>query len=365
MRIAIIGCGGRISGVYAHHIRKACPTARVVGVIDPDEQSARARLPADERDAVPFFTDLDQLMRNARPEAILIGTRCNLHARYAIAVAPYGIPLFLEKPVAIDLDEAIALERAWAGRSDQVVVSFPLRVSPLVEQAQRWMAEPATGRMTHLNAVNYVTYGWHYFEHWYRDSRLTGGLLLQKATHDFDYLAHLAGAPIARVATLATYGRVHQDLTQRSGAGESDVAYHAGIGTPESGMNEDCSSSLIEFANGLHGTYSQVFFARHDAGERGVTVSGQCATIAFDWCSERIRRHWHHAALSEELHLTAQGGHAGGDDVLGANFVAVVQGTARSRTSLQAGLESVYACLAAKESVATGQFTRVRRWGQA
>ncbi len=362
MRIAIVGCGGRMSGVY-HLLRSVCPDARLVGVLDPDEAGVRSRVPADERDSVRFFPDLATLMCEARPDAVMVGTRCDLHATYGAQLAAYGLPVFLEKPVATSLADALALERAWGARHDQVVVSFPLRVSPLVKQAARWLAEPANGRISHVNAVNYVTYGANYFTQWYRDHAITQGLFLQKATHDFDYLAHLVGAPITRVAAMALHGRVHQDVSTRHGNGEADVLYHEHIGRPDSGMNEDCSSALIEFANGIHGTYSQVFFAREAAGERGVRLSGQRSTIGFDWYSERIRRHWHHAAPSDELHLPASGGHAGGDEALAANLVALIRGEAPSAAPLQAGLESVYACLAAKQSAAQGRFINVHRWG--
>jgi len=373
MRIAVIGFGARMSGFYRDHVRRLCPEARIVGVLDPDRAGAEARLPADERGQPIHAETLGTLIAQSAPDAVMVGTRCDLHARIAVGLAPYRLPMFLEKPVATTIDDALALERAYGDDDRRVVVSFPLRATPLADQAARWLAEPGNGRISHVMAVNYVPYGEVYFASWYRDHAVTGGLFLQKATHDFDYLTHLVGSPIVSVAAMALHGRVHQDRGNRSVdgqiPGESDVHYFPGIGTPESGMNEDCSSALIRFANGIHGVYTQNFFARHGAAARGATISGQRSTISFDWCTDRIRRVWHHEAREEML--TVKGtdsegsGHGGGDGALARNFLAVVRAGAPSIAPLRCGLASAYACLAARESAATGRFIAVHQWGSA
>ncbi len=367
MRIAVIGFGARMSGFYRDHVRRLCPEARIVGILDPDRAGAEARLPADER-GCPLHADaVGELVTRCAPDAVMVGTRCDLHARMAVALAPYRLPVFLEKPVATTSDDALALERAYGDDDRRVVVSFPLRATPLVDQAARWLAEPGNGRISHVMAVNYVPYGEVYFASWYRDHAVTGGLFLQKATHDFDYLTHLVGSPIVAVAAMALHGRVHQDSGKRGMteelSGESDVHFFPGIGSPETGMNEDCSSALIRFANGIHGVYTQNFFARHGAAARGATISGQRSTIGFDWCTDRIRRAWHHAAHEESLTVKGADGHGGGDGALARNFVAVVRDGAASIAPLRCGLASAYACLAARESAATGRFIAVRQWG--
>ena len=60
------------------------------------------------------------------------------------------------------------------------------------------------GRLTMVQAVNNVPYGSVYYHSWYRDPAETGGLFLQKATHDIDYIHFLDGrAPGARCAKTA------------------------------------------------------------------------------------------------------------------------------------------------------------------
>jgi len=363
MKLGIIGLGVRMTHMLNNTFKAAEPGLRVVGVVDPDEPKARKSLPPEDRQA-PFFRSLGELVRRARPDALAIGTRCNLHGVYAVQAAKYGLPLFLEKPIATSMRQAIALEKAFDKSHSEVVVSFPLRVSPLLDRVRGLLSEGSVGRVEHLLGVNFVPYGNVYFDSWYRDYSITQGLFLQKATHDFDYLSLLAGAPITRVAAMVSRGRVYRDTATRNGAADDDcAAYFDQIGTPETGMNEDSSSALLEFANGVSGVYTQVFYSKRDAEARGATISGYKGTVSFDWYRNEIKRVRHYEPLTDLISLGDGANHFGGDGLLGKNFMEVVRGCASSLSPLAAGLQSVYACLAAKESAERGRFVKVRQLG--
>ena len=388
IRLGIVGGGGRI-GSLVPAFREAEPDMRVVGVVDPDEKGARQRLPELDREDVVFYKALKQMAAKGRLDALAIGTRCHLHTPYAIEAAPLGLPLFLEKPVAISMEQAMALERAYEKAKAPVVVSFPLRVSSLCRLARGYVEEGAVGKAEHILAVNYVPYGTIYFEKAYRNYAVTQGLFLQKATHDFDYMMYLMDSPILRVAAMGIRGHVFggkkkAGLTCRrcdeadtcmespgnrkrnaSGGATADHACVFGedIGTPETGMNEDASSALVEFASGAQGVYTQVFFTRRDAGTRGATVSGYHGTVSFDWYKNELRRVRHHAPFSETAKVDAGLSHFGGDAELARDFADIIHGRGPSRTPIATGIQSVYACLAAKESAETGKFVRVRQVG--
>ena len=392
LRLGVIGYGRRVHGLIKGSFREVEPDLRLVGVVDPNEQGARTRiddLGAPTAEGVRFYDDVPALLREGRLDAVALGTRCNLHTPYAVELAQARLPLFLEKPVAISMEQAVALERAYENAAAPVVVSFPLRVSPLCELARGYVADGAVGEAVHVSAVNYVPYGTVYWEQPYRDYDITGGLFLQKATHDFDYLMYLLGQPITRVAAMATRGRVFggakpaglrcsrcdetatcqesPENRRRNGSGGS-LDDHACVFSVDSGSglhrNEDCSSALLEFADGSHGVYTQVFFARRDAGCRGATVSGYRGTVRFDWFTGELQRIRHHAPFSATERASGDATHFGGDLELARNFFAVVRGGAASRTPIETGIQSAYACLAARASAASGSFVPVRQVGR-
>ena len=390
IRLGIVGYGGRISGVVQHNLRQVEPDLRVVGIVDPDEAGARGRLAECDRQDVVFYQDLDTMVRQGQLDALAIGTRCNLHTPYAIQAARYDLPLYLEKPVAVTMGQAIALEEAFADSRCPVVVSFPLRVSPLCVLARQYIADGAVGKPVHATAVNYVPYGTVYWEAPYRTWEITQGLFLQKATHDFDYLMYLLDEPIVRVAAMKTVGQVFggdrkaglsctqceeqesclesPQNRQRHGLGggaDHPCLFSVDCGSAAEGtLNEDCSSALIEFASGAHAVYTQVFYSRRDAGSRGATVSGYLGSVGFDWYTNELKRVRHHAPFSAVEKAGEGASHFGGDSELAHDFIGLIRGTGVSRTPIETGLRSVYSCLAAKESSEKGCFVEVRQLGQ-
>jgi predicted dehydrogenase len=387
VRLGVIGHGRRISGVIQNCLRAVEPDLRVVGIVDPDEKAARERLADCDRQDVRFYDSIADMVRGARPEGLAIGTRCNLHAPYASEAAAYDIPLYLEKPVATSMEQALGLEKAFEKSRCPVVVSFPLRVSPLCRLARRYVEEDRLGRPEHVLGINYVPYGTVYFDDQYRQFEVTRGLFLQKATHDLDAMMFLMGSPIRRVAAMHTRGRVFggdrpaglvcSACAERDACPESPrnrkrnasggaledhpCVFSRDIGSPQTGMNEDSSSALVEFASGAHGAYTQVFFSRRDAAARGATVSGYRGTLSFDWYKNEMSYVRHHEPFSDKVRAGEGLSHFGGDLELACDFLAVIAGTGASRTTIRAGLQSVYACLAAQESAETRRFVDVRQ----
>ena len=202
-------------------------------------------------------------------------------------------------------------------------------------------------------------------------------------------MAYLMGSPIVRISAMATSGKIfggdkpaglvcsrcderqtclESDLNRARNSTTGTHADHPCVfsvdsGNQKDGRNEDCSSALLEFASGAHGVYTQVFYARRDAATRGAIVSGHLGTVSFDWMSNELRRVRHHAPFSGTERASANLPHFGGDTELSRNFIGVVNGTEESLTPIERGIDSVYACLAAKESAEKGRFVKVRRVG--
>jgi len=389
VRLGVIGHGNRISGVIKHCLRQVEPDLRVAGIVDPDEAGARSRLDECDRKDVVFYKDVKDMARQAKLDALAIGTRCHLHSPYAVQVSKYDLPLYLEKPVAISMRQATALERAFESSKCPVVVSFPLRVSPLCVLARQLIEEGAVGSPEHVLGVNYVPYATNYFDGGYRNYAITQGLFIQKATHDFDYMCYLMGSNVVRVAAICTWGRVfggdkpaglvcskckdadtcpespENRIRNGSGGKQTDhpCVFGEDIGSPETGMNEDSSSAVFEFASGVHGAYTQVFMTRRDAGTRGATVSGYHGTVKFDWYTNELKRVRHHALFSDTSRAGAGQSHFGGDIQLARDFIDLIRGKGESRTPIWTGIQSIYTCLAAKESAEKGRFVKVRQVG--
>jgi len=388
LKLGVIGMGRRISHVVKTVLNMA-DEASVVAVADPNEETARSNMAQAkiEAEGVNFYADVDALIAGEQNlDGLFIGTRCNLHTPMAIKVAQLGLPLYLEKPVAVSWQQLCELEEAYRGREDNVVVSFPLRATPLFQSVMETVQSGRLGTISQIQAVNNVNYGGVYFGQWYRNYDDAGGLWLQKATHDFDYIRLIADSmpvSIAATASQRVYGGDKPHDLKCSGCDEIDTCIESSKAMRARGdsggmsayaasddwdhmcpfskdiRNQDSGSAIVNYANGLHASYTQNFVARRKSYRRGATIIGHDATLEFDWPTEKMRIMDHMREREDVVEVKASSGHAGGDAVLAQNFIDVLEGKAKSNSTLRDGLISAATCLAARQACHTQTFERI------
>ena len=189
-KIGVIGYGGRIRDMLKEFLRTG--EIAVTAVCDTDPAYARKNADENGVGEYAFYSDAREMLEKEALDGVLVGTRCSLHTEYACLVASFGIPLFLEKPVATTRAQEERL-KSILFHSDKTVVSFPLRVTDIVLRVKEIVESGRIGKLSQVQAVNNVPYGRVYFHGWYRDESETGGLFLQKSTHDFDYINSMLG----------------------------------------------------------------------------------------------------------------------------------------------------------------------------
>lgn len=382
IRLGVIGYGRRMRHVLATLDRFEAGT-RVVALVDPQAEALRQEFP----DALAGATAYDSaaaMLDAGGLDGVLIGTRCSLHTPYAVEVLARGLPLFLEKPVAISMEQVAALHAALERSSSKVVISFPLRLSALCQAAIEIVDSGAIGTIEQVQAVNNVPfYAGGYYHGWMCNEEETGGLWLQKATHDLDYLNAIIRQRPVRITAMESKTVFRGDmpsglrcvdcqLQEECPESPYNLFYLQGKTervepndwrcsfAPDTG-NHDSASAIVAYESGLHAVYTQNFYTRRGAAARGVTLIGYRGTISFDWYREELVVHHHHRARTERHQFASTGsGHHGGDEELARDFLAIVTGKGESRAPLDAGILSAQMCLLARESCRTNTFQEVR-----
>src|SRR5271169_4727633 len=59
-----------------------------------------------------FYSDLEAMLKATHPQAVLAYTNTYDHRRVVEICARYGIPVMMEKPLAVSLEDARAIEKA-------------------------------------------------------------------------------------------------------------------------------------------------------------------------------------------------------------------------------------------------------------
>ena len=388
-KLAVIGLGSRIRWLLGQ-LDTFDADVKLVAAVDPNEAHIRTIMEPEKLAGVTFYPDPDTMLQQAEPDAVMIGTTCNFHTAYAQKVLARNLPLFLEKPVSISQEQVIDLYRAAQASSSEVVVSFPLRLSRLAAMAKEVIDSGVLGTVENVQAVNNVPfYGSNYFHGWMRNDALTGGLWLQKATHDLDYVNFLLGRPPVRLIAVESKtvfkgdmpaGLYCLDCPKQDTCPESqkNLFYLQGIIEDmhkakdwwdgrwqccfaEDTGNHDSATAILQYADGSHLTYTQNFYARRSAAKRGGRFIGYKGTMEFDFYSDEVAVHHHQSARVDRLHLDALGGgHHGGDTELLHDFLAIIHRTGPSRATLTDGIISAQLCLMARESCATNAFVPYR-----
>lgn len=331
IRLAAIGLGERTAWMLQLMARSE-RAVRVEAIVDPARDAAlervhQAKVPVAKTAAT--YDDVDAFV-DAGPEVdgVLLGTRCLLHTPIAVRLAALPLPLFIEKPLAISWQQLAALRAAYASADhERVVVSFPLRCTPLFDAVMDIVRSGRTGAINQIQATNFVSYGSVYVDSWYRDYDLCGGLWLQKATHDFDYIHLLADANPLFISAMHTQAHWRPPV-----------------------LHQDAGSAIVQYHTGLHATYAQNFLTRRSAGQRGARITGDEGTLTFDWVSQSLRFVEHNSDRVDEVKIEVTDGHGGGDQVLARNFLDVILGRAPSLAPLGCGLISAATCLAARDA---------------
>lgn len=101
VRVALVGFGWAGQSIWLPRLT-AHPSYRVVTVVDPDP---RSREVAAEREGLAVLDDLDRLDPSDVDLAVVTVPN-HLHSPVACRLLERGIPVFLEKPVCLDVAEA-------------------------------------------------------------------------------------------------------------------------------------------------------------------------------------------------------------------------------------------------------------------
>jgi len=377
LKLGIIGYGHRIRGMVSHLGDYDLPfslTAVADPAIDPERVSGDPMLAN-----ATIYPDADSMLSSEKLDGVMVGTRCMLHTEMACKVAAHNLPVFLEKPVAITFEQLALLRGAFAGYQAPTVVSFPLRLSPIVQRVKELIEADTIGTVEQVIAVNDVPYGGVYYYRWYRDYALAGGLWLQKATHDLDYIAYLLGQRPTRLAAM---------MAQRVYGGEKPFDLHCAdcdeVETcPESPFNlyyqrfqgdqvepheqrmclfsegirnQDMGSCLLAYENGAQASYTQNMFARLKAARRGARLYGYKGTIDFDWYANTITVYYHQRPDVDTIDFSGSMSHFGGDRELILDWLRAMRDGSPSRSPMSAGIESALTCLWARDSAESGRF---------
>ena len=181
LRIGLVGCGhiGRIV-----HLNTLCRLrdAEVVALGEPDAQCREAAKRIVPRAAA--FADYHEVLERSDIDAAVICLPNALHAEAGIAALQRGKHLYLEKPLAITLEDGRKLLDAWRRSGRVAMIGFNYRFNPLHQEVRRYLQAERLGELVGARSV--FTTAPHHAPEWKQRRQSGGGALLNLAPHHVD-----------------------------------------------------------------------------------------------------------------------------------------------------------------------------------
>lgn len=125
-------------------------------------------------------------------DAVIIATRHNDHSRQIISSLKHNKHVFVEKPLALNLTEIDAIEKAYNNSKQILTVGYNRRFSPFAKKVKSAIdkySEPKNIIMT-MNA------GFIPSEHWTQNEKVGGGRIVGEACHYIDLMRFFVGSKI-------------------------------------------------------------------------------------------------------------------------------------------------------------------------
>ncbi len=275
LRVGVIGTGF----VGPHHVDAARRTglADVVALAGSSVERARPRA---EQLGVERVLTVDELLVDPAIDVVHVCTPNASHADLGRRALEAGKHVVMEKPLALDAEEAADLRQRANVAGRHAAVAFTYRGYPMIRRAR---ADARGGRLGELR----IAFG-AYLQDWLLDAsdynwRVeadAGGrsrAVADIGSHWFDTVEHVSGLRVAEVmADLHTFitSRIRPSgaatTFDRGGEGES-VAIHS----------EDAASILLRFEGGAIGTFLISQISAGHANDFSWELMGSSASLAW------------------------------------------------------------------------------------
>lgn len=147
LRIGIIGTGG-IAGSHIASYKKQ-PDVEVVAGADLIPGKAEKFFKDNEVEA-KAFTDYKEMIDTMNLDAVSVCTYNRTHAECTIYALEHGLPVLLEKPMTVTLDEAIAIREAERKSGKIVSVGFQPRFDANMQMIKKIVQSGELGRIYYV-----------------------------------------------------------------------------------------------------------------------------------------------------------------------------------------------------------------------
>ena len=376
VHIGMIGCGGRLRAVVnnilcADHEKRL----RVVAAYDPDPLALDACAAAFGSDCKKVLSE-EELARDPAIDWVFIGSWNCHHARQAILALNAGKNVFCEKPLAITLEDCLAIQDAVQKSGKVFAFGLVLRYSPLYQKIMEVIQSGVIGQIIsfEFNETLAFNHGGYIFGNWRRYRENAGTHILEKCCHDIDLANWIIGSLPVNIASFggrnffipenarhmerigpkkkeplpadsSRGGAAIRHMDPTGAIDKTQAAYCSWVDphrcNPFDGKGDifDNQVAILQYANGIRGS----FHTNCNAGltERRFYICGTEGALRAEMYTGALeiqRIGWD--TQIEKIETPVSDSHGGGDEVMAKGMVETILRGMPPLASVEEGIKS-------------------------
>ncbi len=195
-------------------------------------------------------TNYKEILKDSEVDVVIISTRHNSHAKFSIEILEADKHVFVEKPLALNIDELEKIILAKNKSQKTLTVGFNRRFSPHALKMKQLLGD------TQMNVIATMNAGFIPNNVWVHDRLVGGGRIIGEACHFIDLITFLTGSKVVEVCMNAM-----------------------GINPEE---NTDNASILLKYENGSTGVINYFANGSKSYSKERVEVYSQERTLVMD-----------------------------------------------------------------------------------
>lgn len=258
VRIGIIGMGNMGKGHAKYLVEGQIPQAELTAVCDNDPD--RIEFAAKEYgDKVKTFTDIDDFLKNAPIDGVLVATPHYSHPEIAIKAFQNNLHVLIEKPAGVYTKQVREMNEV-AEKSGKVFgIMYNQRTNPVYQKVRDLII---SGELGEIKRTSWVITNWYRSQAYYDSGGWRGtwageggGVLLNQSPHQLDLWQWICGMP-TRVRSFCHFGKYH------------DIEV------------EDDVTAYVEYENGATGTF--ITTTGEAPGTNRLEIAGEMGKIVVE-----------------------------------------------------------------------------------
>ena len=203
--VAVIGCGGRGTGVTRRLLQDSNGAVKVLACYDPDESQCKASMSEAQWNSPDTVICKSYQEAIAYPgvEWVMVFSPNAYHKEHILEGFKQGKHVFTEKPLATKIADCEEIFEAHKKTNVLFATGFVLRYAPIYRKVKELLDSGDFGELVSIDANENIdpNHGTYIMRNWRRYTKEAGPHILEKCCHDLDLINWFVGSHVSKVAS--------------------------------------------------------------------------------------------------------------------------------------------------------------------